>query len=70
MSDPFMLPVPTKLANDPELAPYFNFLNKVLHDLTATPGTAIASPTADVAALKVAVDAILAQMVADGVIVE
>ena len=34
MSDPFIVPVPKKLAEDPELAAYFNFLNKVLHDLT------------------------------------
>jgi hypothetical protein len=31
--DPFLVPVPKKLANDPELAPYFNYLNKFLHDL-------------------------------------
>ena len=68
MTDPFMIPLPAKLANDPELAPYFNFMNKVLHDLTATPGSAIASPSADVNSLKVAVDAMLEQMRADGMI--
>ena len=41
MSAPFLIPVPSKFANDPELAPYFNFLNKVLHDLTAVSGDAI-----------------------------
>jgi ABC-type transporter Mla subunit MlaD len=34
MADPFLTPLPLSIANDPELAPYFNFLGKVLHDLT------------------------------------
>ena len=34
MSDPFIVQLPKKLADDPELSAYFNFLNKVLHDLT------------------------------------
>ena len=41
MTDPFLIPVPAKLANDPEVRDYFNFLNKVLHDLTAVSGDAI-----------------------------
>ncbi len=44
-SDPFLIPVPHKLANDPELRDYFNFLGKVLHDLTATPGDVISNVT-------------------------
>lgn len=35
MTDPFIDKLPPKLANDPELAPFFNRLTKVLHDLTA-----------------------------------
>ena len=41
MTDPFLIPVPQKFANDPELAPYFNLLQKVLHDLTVIRGSAI-----------------------------
>ena len=41
MTDPFIIPLPQKLASDPELRDYFNFLNKVLHDLTAVSGDAI-----------------------------
>ncbi len=69
MTDPFLIRLPDKFANDPEVAPYFNFLSKVLHDLTATPGPAIADPDADVDSLKTAVDAILTQMREDGDIV-
>lgn len=32
--DPFLIPLPRKIGEDPELAPYFNFLGKVVHDLT------------------------------------
>ena len=67
-SDPFIIQVPPKLANDPELAPYFNLLNKVLHDLTTIRGAAIASPTADVTSLKTAVDALILQAETDGTI--
>lgn len=34
MTDPFIIRLPRTLAEDRELAPYFNFLGKVLHDLT------------------------------------
>lgn len=65
MTDPFLIRVPQKLANDPELAPYFNFLNKVLHDLTTNGGAAIANPsggtTIDTEA-RTSIDAILTQL--------
>ena len=41
MTDPFIIQLPGKLASDPEVRDYFNFLNKVLHDLTAVSGDAI-----------------------------
>ena len=63
---PFLLPVPKSLADNPELAPYFNLLNRVLMELTTSPGDAIASPTADVDSLKESVDAILSQLESDG----
>jgi hypothetical protein len=31
--DPFVIPLPRKLANDPEIAPWFSYLQKFLHDL-------------------------------------
>lgn len=31
--DPFVIPLPRKLAQDPEIAPYFTYLQKFLHDL-------------------------------------
>lgn len=66
MTDPFLIRVPAKLANDPELGPYFNYLSKVLHDLTVTTGDAIPNPSADVDSLKIATDLILARMRTDG----
>ncbi len=88
--DAFIFPVPAKLSNDPEVADYFNQMNRALSDLTTIRGdaiisvstTAIASPDATLADLKVAVDllitqgaatvvavnAILAQMRTDGAI--
>ena len=68
MSEPFIFRLPAKIANDPELAPYFNALTKAMHDLTAIRGPAIDSPTADVASLKVAVDKIIDQLETDGTI--
>ncbi len=34
MTDPFIIRLPATLANDPEVGPYFNYLGKVLNDLT------------------------------------
>ncbi len=34
MTDPFIVPLPRVLAEDQQVAPYFNFQHKVLHDLT------------------------------------
>lgn len=34
MTSPFLLPIPPKLARDPELGPYFEHIHKTLHDLT------------------------------------
>lgn len=31
--DPFVVELPAKLANDPEVGPYFFYLNKFLHDI-------------------------------------
>lgn len=31
--DPFVIPIPRKFSNDPELKPYFNYLHKFLHDI-------------------------------------
>lgn len=68
MADPFIFPVPAKLATDPELAPYFNYLSKVLHDLTAILGPVISNPTGggtiDVEA-RDSIDAILEQLRTD-----
>ena len=33
MSDPFIYPVPKKIADDPDLAAYFNFQRKAMQDL-------------------------------------
>lgn len=71
-ADPFFIPVPLKFSNDPELRDYFDFLGKVLHDLTATPGDVISDvPTTTITTLneviarltllETAVNAILAQ---------
>lgn len=43
--DPFLLPVPKSLANDPEVADFFNFMARTLNDLTALRGDAIDSVT-------------------------
>ncbi len=59
MTSPFLVPLPRKIADDPELAPYFNQLNKTLHDLTTKQLDAIDSPTADVTSLKTAVDGLI-----------
>jgi hypothetical protein len=68
MTDPFILPVPRKLAEDPELGPYFLYLHKTLHDLTVPRGTSIEDPAADVNELQTATVAILEQLRADGTI--
>ncbi len=71
-SDPFLIRVPDSLVQDPESKDYFDFLGKVLYDLTATPGDVISDvPTttittlneviARLALLETAVNAILAQ---------
>ena len=31
--DPFVVPMPEKLATDPQLEPYFRYLNKFNHDM-------------------------------------
>lgn len=31
--DPFVAPIPRKFLNDPELRPFFEYLNRFLHDL-------------------------------------
>jgi hypothetical protein len=36
--DPFIVPLPRKLASDVELGPYFTYLNKFLHDLWTRTG--------------------------------
>lgn len=34
MTNPFIFPMPQKIAQDPELRDYFEQINKTLHDLT------------------------------------
>ena len=36
--DPFVIPVPPKLLEDPELRPFFEYLNRFLHDLFVRSG--------------------------------
>lgn len=38
--DPFIIPVPRKIAQDPELAPFFNYLIRFCHDLWLRTGGA------------------------------
>ncbi len=71
--DPFLIRAPDSLTEDPAAKEYFDFLGKVLSDLTTQRGDAIAdpeltAPTDNEAALKSAIDAILAQMRFDGTI--
>ncbi len=71
--DPFLIRAPDVLVQDPESKEYFDFLGKVLSDLTTQRGDAIAdpeltSPTTNETNLKTAIDAILAQMRFDGTI--
>lgn len=37
--DPFIQPLPPKIANDPELAPWFQYLSKFCHDLWVRTGS-------------------------------
>jgi hypothetical protein len=36
--DPFVAPIPRKFLNDPELRPFFEYLNRFLHDLVIRTG--------------------------------
>lgn len=39
--DPFMAPIPTKIKNDPELAPFFTYLAKWCHDMWVRTGAGV-----------------------------